>query len=160
MIEISANIDDLNPQIYDHVMERLFAAGARDVTLTPTVMKKGRPAITLGVIAEAARREEIAAVIFAETSSIGLRFHPVARLKMHRETREVETRWGKIRVKFSSANDNAPATISPEYDDCRAAAKRHGIALRDVIDTARDAARAMSSSHLSAPASSEDSSHG
>ncbi len=147
MIEISANIDDLNPQIYDHVMERLFAAGARDVTLTPTVMKKGRPAITLGVLAEAARREEIAAVIFAETSTIGLRFHPVSRLKMHRETREVATRWGKIRVKFSSANGHAPATISPEYDDCRAAANRHGAALRVVMDAARDAARATIEAH-------------
>ena len=55
MIEISANIDDLNPQIYDHVMDRLFDAGARDVTLTPTIMKKGRPAVTLSVIAEAAQ---------------------------------------------------------------------------------------------------------
>ncbi|MDO8434043.1 MAG: nickel pincer cofactor biosynthesis protein LarC [Candidatus Binatus sp.] len=147
MIEISANIDDLNPQIYDHLMERLFAAGARDVTLTPTVMKKGRPAITLGVIAEAARREELAAVIFAETSTIGLRYHPVARLKLFRETREVDTRWGKIRVKFSSANGHSPATISPEYDDCRAAANRHGAALRDVMDAARDAARATVAPH-------------
>ena len=60
MIEISANIDDLSPQIYDHVMSRLFEAGARDVTLTPTMMKKSRPAVTLGVIAEAANRDAIA----------------------------------------------------------------------------------------------------
>jgi len=148
MIELSANIDDLNPQIYHHVMERLFAAGARDVTLTPTIMKKGRPALTLGVLAEAARRAEIAAVIFAETSTIGLRFHPVARLKLHRESREVETRWGKIRVKFSGANGHAPTTISPEYDDCRRAAAEHGVALRDVIDEARDAARSIAASQV------------
>ena len=77
MIEIAANIDDLNPQIYDHVMERLFGAGARDVTLTPTIMKKGRPAVTLGVIAEAADRDKLARIIFDETSTIGLRFHSV-----------------------------------------------------------------------------------
>ncbi|HYA36570.1 MAG TPA: nickel pincer cofactor biosynthesis protein LarC, partial [Candidatus Binataceae bacterium] len=99
IIEIAANIDDLNPQIYDHVMQRLFAAGARDVSITPIIMKKGRPAVTLSVLAEPAKRDAIAHVIFAETSTIGLRFHRVSRLKLPREIREVETRWGKIRVK-------------------------------------------------------------
>lgn len=140
MIEISTNIDDLNPQIYDHVMERLFAAGARDVTLTPTMMKKGRPAVTLSVIAEASGRDSIAGIIFAETSSIGLRYHSVARLKLRREVREVDTRWGKIRVKVSGANGQAPITIAPEYDDCRRAANEHGVALRIVIDDAKNAA--------------------
>jgi|HubBroStandDraft_1064217.scaffolds.fasta_scaffold02845_4 uncharacterized protein (TIGR00299 family) protein len=140
MVEISANIDDLSPQIYDYVMQRLFDAGARDVTLTPTMMKKGRPAVTLGVIAEAASRDAIAEIIFAETSTIGLRFHAVARLKLHRELQEVETRWGKIRVKTSGANGVA-RTISPEYDDCRRVAAEHKVALRVVMEEARDAAR-------------------
>ena len=145
MIEISANIDDLSPQIYDHLMQRLFDAGARDVTLTPTMMKKSRPAVTLGVIAEAASRDALAEIIFAETSTIGLRFHPVGRLKLHREIREVETRWGKVRVKTSSANGGAPITISPEYDDCRRIAAEHKVPLRIVIEEARDAARALAS---------------
>jgi uncharacterized protein (TIGR00299 family) protein len=140
MIEISANIDDLSPQIYDHVMNRLFEAGARDVTLTPTMMKKGRPAVTLGVIAEATHRDTIAEIIFAETSTIGLRFHSVGRLKLHREIREVETRWGKVRVKVSSADGHAPATISPEYDDCRKIAAAHNVPLRVVMDEVRAAA--------------------
>jgi uncharacterized protein (TIGR00299 family) protein len=143
MIEIAANIDDLNPQIYDHVMEKLFAAGARDVTLTPTIMKKGRPAITLGVITEPAHRDAIAEIIFAETSSIGLRSHFVARIKLPRETREVETRWGKVRIKISGPHGQAPNTISPEYDDCRRIAAANGVALRVVIDEARSAARAQ-----------------
>jgi uncharacterized protein (TIGR00299 family) protein len=142
MMEISANIDDLSPQIYEHVMDRLFAAGARDVTITPTMMKKSRPAVTLGVIAEAARRDAIAEIIFAETSTIGLRFHPVERFKLHREVREVETRWGKVRVKTSGAHGREPATISPEYDDCRRIAAEHKVALRVVMEEARDAARA------------------
>jgi pyridinium-3,5-bisthiocarboxylic acid mononucleotide nickel chelatase len=144
MIEIAANIDDLNPQIYDHVMERLFAAGARDVTLTPTMMKKGRPAVTLGVIAEAASRDRLARIIFDETSTIGLRFHAVGRLKLPREIREVETRFGKIHVKISSTNQSAThdrATVSPEYEDCRRAASEHRVALRVVMEEARDAAR-------------------
>ena len=142
MIEISANIDDLSPQIYDHVMQRLFAAGARDVTITPTMMKKSRPAVTLGVIAEAARRDAIAEIIFAETSTIGLRFHAVERLKLHREIHEIETRWGKVRVKTSGAHGREPTTISPEYDDCRRIAAEHKVALRVVMEEARDAARA------------------
>jgi uncharacterized protein (TIGR00299 family) protein len=148
MIEIAANVDDLNPQIYDHVMNRLFEAGARDVTLTPTMMKKGRPAVTLGVIAEAARRDAIVEIIFTETSTIGLRFHPVERLKLHREIHEVETRWGKIRVKTSGANGGEPVTISPEYEDCRRIAAEHKVPLRVVIEEARDAARSAGSSFL------------
>ncbi|MHB8380762.1 MAG: nickel pincer cofactor biosynthesis protein LarC [Candidatus Binataceae bacterium] len=154
MIEIAANIDDLNPQIYDHVMERLFGAGARDVTLTPMIMKKGRPAITLGVLAEAADRDKLARIIFDETSTIGLRFHSVSRLKLPRENKDVETRFGKIRVKISGASPHpqphphayphahAQVTISPEYDDCRHAAINHGVALRVVMEAAREAARA------------------
>jgi pyridinium-3,5-bisthiocarboxylic acid mononucleotide nickel chelatase len=141
MVEICANIDDLSPQIYDHLMNRLFEAGARDVTLTPTMMKKSRPAVTLGVIAEAANRETIAEIIFAETSTIGLRFHAVARLKLHREIHEVDTRWGKVRVKISGAHGREAATISPEYDDCRRIAAEHQVALRVVMEEARDAAR-------------------
>ena len=141
MIEISANIDDLSPQIYDHLMQRLFEAGARDVTLTPTMMKKSRPAVTIGVIAEVANRDALAEIIFAETSTIGLRFHAVGRLKLHREIHEVATRWGKVRVKTSGANGGAPTTISPEYDDCRRIATEHKVPLRIVMEEARDAAR-------------------
>ncbi len=151
MIQIAANIDDLNPQIYDHVMQRLFGAGARDVTLTPTMMKKQRPGVTLGVIADPADREKLSRIIFEETSTIGLRFHPVARLKLHREIKQVETRFGKIRVKISGpraehgedrSRDHADrVTIAPEYDDCRDAAASHGVALREVMEEVLAAAR-------------------
>jgi hypothetical protein len=140
LLEIQANIDDLNPQIYDHVVERLFEAGARDVTLTPTIMKKGRPAITLSVLAEPSAREKIAAMLFAETSTIGLRYHPVARLKLSREIKEVETRWGRVRVKVSRAGGDA-VTLSPEYDDCKRIAREHQVALRLVLEQAQAAAR-------------------
>jgi pyridinium-3,5-bisthiocarboxylic acid mononucleotide nickel chelatase len=148
MIEIQANIDDLNPQVYDHVVERLFAAAARDVTLTPTMMKKGRPGIVLGVLAEAQHRDLLARIIFTETSTIGLRFHPVSRLKLPREIREIETSFGKIRVKVSrahrdhhEADGDRASQISPEYDDCRRAALEHGVPLRIVMEEAREAAR-------------------
>ncbi len=139
LIEVQANIDDLNPQIYDHVVERLFEAGARDVTLTPTIMKKGRPAITIAVLAEAAARERIAAVLFAETSTIGLRCHPVARLKLAREIIEVDTRWGRVRAKVSRGADTM--TVAPEYDDCKRLARESGAPLRTVLEEALAAAR-------------------
>ncbi len=140
LLEISANIDDLNPQIYGHLSDRLFAAGARDVTVTPTIMKKGRPAVTLAVLAEAAVRDQIAQIIFSETSTIGLRFHTVSRLKLERQTIEVETRFGIIRVKISGAAAS-PMTVAPEYDDCQRAALAHGAPLKLVMEEALAAAR-------------------
>lgn len=142
LIEIAANIDDLNPQIYDHVVERLFAAGARDVTITPTIMKKGRPAVTLAVLAEPAARDTLAAILFAETSTIGLRFHPVSRLKLARRMLEAATRFGVIRVKVSGDGGN-PQNLAPEYDDCRKAALAHAVPLKLVIEEAAAAGRRM-----------------
>lgn len=142
MIEISANIDDLNPQIYGHLGERILAAGARDVTLTPTIMKKGRPGVILSVLAEAAARDRLARMIFEETTTIGLRFHPVSRLKLDRRIEEVETRFGKIRVKVASAGGaGSPLNLSPEFDDCRKAAMDHGAPLKLVMEEALAAAR-------------------
>jgi uncharacterized protein (TIGR00299 family) protein len=142
MIEISANIDDLNPQIYGHLGERILAAGARDVTLTPTIMKKGRPGVILSVLAEASARDRLARMIFAETTTIGLRFHPVSRLKLDRRIEEVETRFGKIRVKAASAGGaGSPLNLSPEFDDCRKAAMDHGAPLKLVMEEALAVAR-------------------
>ena len=139
IVEIATNIDDLNPQMYDYVSERLFAAGAYDVVLTPTIMKKGRPAITLTVLAEAARRDAIADILFSETTTIGLRYHPVSRLKLEREIKQVQTRWGPIRVKVCRRG-NSVVNLSPEYEDCRRAAAEHGVALKAVMREAHDAA--------------------
>jgi uncharacterized protein (TIGR00299 family) protein len=146
MISIEANIDDLNSQIYGYLSERLMAAGARDVTITPTIMKKGRPGVIVGVITEAALKEKLAGILFMETSTIGLRFHPVSRMKLHREVREVTTRFGRVRVKISGTSDAAALTIAPEYEDCRRAAEIHQVALRVVIDEAIAAARGSRSS--------------
>jgi pyridinium-3,5-bisthiocarboxylic acid mononucleotide nickel chelatase len=140
MIEIAANIDDLNPQIYDHLSERLFTAGARDVSFTPILMKKGRPAIMLTVLAEPALRERIADTIFRETSTIGVRFNAVERLKLERKIIEVATRFGPIRIKVSGAGGGA-LTLAPEYDDCRKAALAADAPLKLVMEEAQAAAR-------------------
>jgi pyridinium-3,5-bisthiocarboxylic acid mononucleotide nickel chelatase len=141
LVAIEANLDDLNPQIYGYLTDRLLAAGARDVTLTPTIMKKGRPGVIVSVLAEAADQQALAAILFAETTTIGLRLHPVSRLKLQREIHEVTTRFGPIRVKVSGSADCAALTIAPEYEDCRRAAETHQVALRVVIEEAAAAAR-------------------
>jgi uncharacterized protein (TIGR00299 family) protein len=142
MVEIVANIDDLNPQIYEHVTERLFAEGARDVTITPTIMKKGRPGVTISVLAEVASRERLVGILFVETSTIGVRFHPVERLKLERKIIEVGTRFGVIRVKIAGEPSN-PATITPEYEDCRRAASTHDVPLKLVIEEAAACGRRL-----------------
>ena len=142
LLEIQTNIDDLNPQVYDHLTQRLLAAGARDVTLTPTVMKKGRPGVIVSVLGERAARERLAAILFEETTTIGLRFHEVERLKLRRELISVTTRWGAIAVKVARLADGPP-NLAPEYEDCRRAALQHGVALRRVMAEAVAAARAQ-----------------
>jgi uncharacterized protein (DUF111 family) len=105
-------------------------------------MKKGRPAIIVSVLAETALREAVAAVLFEETTTIGVRSHPVSRLKLQREIRQIATRWGDIRVKISRREGCAP-TVAPEYDDCRRAALDHRVALKIVMQDVLAAARAQ-----------------
>jgi pyridinium-3,5-bisthiocarboxylic acid mononucleotide nickel chelatase len=130
MLLMETNIDDMNPQLYDHVMEQLFNAGARDVFLSPIQMKKNRPAILLAVICEPAERDAIAEIILQETTTIGVRYHSVRRLILPRESRKIKTRFGAVTVKFVVQPDGNKRA-SPEYDDLKrlAAAKKLPIKL-------------------------------
>ena len=111
---IEANIDDSSPQVLGYAMERLLEAGALDVTLPPIEMKKSRPGTLLRVIARPEDRERLAQLIFPETSTLGLRMYAAERRVQARAWAEVETPYGKVRVKVSG--DGAYA---PEYEDCR-----------------------------------------
>ncbi len=128
---LEANIDDSNPQIYEYVMEKLLASGALDVWLTPIIMKKSRPAVVLSVLFQAPQQEELTKIIFAETSTIGVRIYPVRRTIADREIVSVNTLWGQIRVKVSRVEGRV-CNISPEYEDCRTAAEEHHIPLKFV----------------------------
>ena len=125
MLAIETNIDDMNPQFYDHVMERLFAAGARDVFLAPIQMKKNRPGTLLRVIAEPRDREKLARIIFRETSTIGIRYYPIGRIILKRESKKIKTRYGEVAIKIVEQPDGRKRTM-PEYDDIKrlAAAKK------------------------------------
>ena len=133
MFVIETNIDDMNPQHFDHVMERLFAAGARDVFLAPIQMKKNRPATLLTVICDLANRDRLAALILQETSTIGLRYYPVGRILLARTSKQVKTRYGEVTVKIVTQPDGSKRA-TPEYDDLKRIATAKRINLRTLHD--------------------------
>jgi uncharacterized protein (TIGR00299 family) protein len=135
---IETNIDDMNPQVYEHLVERLLQAGAHDAFLTPIIMKKGRPGVLLSVLTDEQRREALLDILFRETTSIGVRIQTVGRRKLTREVREVETAYGKVRVKVSMRGDEV-MTVTPEYEDCRKLASEKQVPLKQVMDEAKAA---------------------
>ena len=133
MLVIETNIDDMNPQYFDHVMERLFAAGARDVFLTPIQMKKNRLATLLTVICAPARRDPLVEIILQETTSIGVRYYPVQRLILKRESKKVKTRYGEVTVKIVEQPDGTKRA-TPEYDDLKRIAAAKNVTLKTIHD--------------------------
>jgi uncharacterized protein (TIGR00299 family) protein len=125
---IEANIDDLNPQVLAYAVERLLKAGALDVTLSPLVMKKGRPGNLLRVIARPEDRQRLSQIVFAETSTLGIRAYTAERSVQERVFTPVETRYGTVRMKVAGDGNYAP-----EYEDCRALAESAGVSLKEII---------------------------
>jgi uncharacterized protein (TIGR00299 family) protein len=124
---IEANIDDSSPQVVAWAAEKLLEAGALDVVVIPVQMKKGRPGVILQVIAAPGTREELAAIIFRETSTLGLRFHTAERRVQARAFTDVTTKYGMVRVKSGSDG------FAPEYEDARRIAVEAGVPLRTVL---------------------------
>ncbi len=122
VVTLECNIDDMNPEFYGAVMERLFRAGALDVFFTPIYMKKNRPAIMLSVIARRQDEPGLAQILLHETTTFGLRVQHASRHEAGRETRNVATPYGDIRVKIKIL-DGKICQAAPEYDDCRKAAE-------------------------------------
>ena len=133
MLVIETNIDDMNPQLYDHVMGCLFAAGARDVFLAPIQMKKNRPATLLSVIAKPQDREKLARIIFRETSTIGIRSHRVQRMILQRASKKVKTRFGQVTVKVVEQPDGSKRT-TPEYDELKRIARAKKLPIKLIYD--------------------------
>jgi hypothetical protein len=140
ILSLEANLDDLIPEHFDHLMERLFEVGALDVSIQHLQMKKNRPGFLLRVLARPSDRAALSGVLFAETPTLGVRGVECDRLVLDRETRRVETSFGRIAVKISHGGQGR-VDVSAEYDDCKRAARRSGVPLRDVIRAAEDAAR-------------------
>ncbi len=128
---VETHIDDMNPEILGHVLERLMEAGALDAAFSPLQMKKNRPAVKLTVIARPERRDELASLVLRETSAIGVRFYPVSRLKLSREKEERTTSLGPVTVKVIREGETV-VRVTPEYDACRQIAKKRGMPLLEV----------------------------
>ena len=129
---IETNIDDMNPQVFEFVMERLFDAGAVDVFLTQVIMKKSRPGTLLTVLCHAERKDALIDIILRETTTIGVRFYDAERVTMERKIKQVRTRYGMAGVKVSTSGRGLTKCI-PEYEDCRKLAQKTGMPLREII---------------------------
>ncbi|MDD5748112.1 MAG: nickel pincer cofactor biosynthesis protein LarC [Actinomycetota bacterium] len=133
---ISTNIDDMNPEFYDYVIERLLTAGAQDAWLVPIQMKKTRPGIVVSVLCSPADAAKIKGILLEETSTFGLRTATVMKKAIERDVLEVSTEWGKVRVKVGRESGNI-TNISPEFADCAKIAEARGIPIKNVFRKAQ-----------------------
>ncbi|MFQ5539785.1 MAG: LarC family nickel insertion protein, partial [Candidatus Binatia bacterium] len=133
MLVLETNIDDMNPEIYDYVLDRLFAAGARDVSLSPIQMKKNRPGTLLRIIGEPSTRDKLAEIVFKETSTIGIRYYPVSRMILKRVPLRLKTRFGPVRVKMIEEPGGDKRAV-PEYDEMRKLAEAKRVPIKWLYD--------------------------
>ncbi len=133
---VECNIDDMNPEIYEYMVEKLLAAGADDVFLTPIIMKKGRPATMISVLTRSQTMENITELLLTETTTLGLRKYPVEKTMLERVTVEVDTRFGKVPVKIALYRGRQ-IRMKPEYEVCRKLAEEHHVRISDIYDEVR-----------------------
>lgn len=142
VVVLEANVDDMNPQVYEFVAERLFEAGALDTWLTPVHMKKGRPAVVLAVLGWPQDEKSLASIVLEETTTLGVRIRETERLALPREIVTVSTPLGPVACKRASL-EGLPPRVQPEYEDCRRLARENGLPLLAVLEMARIAAAAL-----------------
>lgn len=132
---LEANLDDMNPQVFGYVMDRLLDAGALDVFETPVQMKKGRPGMLLTVLTRTEDAQKLAKIVFAETTTLGIRMREERREVLTRRAVTVKTPWGEIRMKVANLNGTV-MNFAPEYEDCRRIASEHAVPLKTVMQEA------------------------
>jgi uncharacterized protein (DUF111 family) len=135
VLQVETNLDDVNPQMYEYVMEQLFARGALDVTLAPVIMKRGRPGIVLTCLTIPAQVDRILDVLFEETTTLGVRIREVMRQILPRRFVSVKVRGGVVRMKIADVNETT-AKAAPEYLDCKRIAERTGRPVKRVLEDA------------------------
>jgi len=136
VVLIETNLDDMNPEFYDYIMERLFSVKALEVFLTPLQMKKNRPGYQLNILCNEEDLQRALEVIFTETSTLGVRIGEVKRIKLERKVYNIETKFGKIRVKVGQIEKEVK-NVAPEYEDCKKIAKECQIPLKMVYEEAK-----------------------
>jgi uncharacterized protein (TIGR00299 family) protein len=132
-LHLECNIDDMNPEFFEFICERLFKAGASDVFLSNIIMKKGRPGIVLNVICETESADSVKNIIFTETTSLGLRTFPFRKDTLVRKLESIQTVYGQVKIKRSFYKETE-VSCKPEYDDCRRIAAEKGIPLKEVYN--------------------------
>ncbi|KAB0667549.1 nickel pincer cofactor biosynthesis protein LarC [Oryzomonas japonica] len=133
VVVAETNIDDSTPEVLGYVMERLFEEGALDVFFTPVQMKKNRPATQLSFLCRPEELENLARLVLAETTAIGLRHYPAGRIVLERRVEELQTPLGPVRFKLVS-DGGLLLRAAPEYEDCRRIARERGIPCREVME--------------------------
>jgi uncharacterized protein (TIGR00299 family) protein len=128
---VETNIDDMNPQAYSYILEQLLASGAHDAYLVPIIMKKGRPGILLSVMVDRSKLDTIVSLIYAQTSTIGLRIQNIGRKKLPRRHAEIQTSFGIVKAKVVLRNGRE--VVTPEFEECRRIAEEKHIPLLDVM---------------------------
>ncbi|MDE0486846.1 MAG: nickel pincer cofactor biosynthesis protein LarC [Nitrospira sp.] len=140
VIQLETNIDDMNPQLYDAVMERLFEHGALDVCMTPTIMKRNRPGIILTVLAHPERAGRLTQLLFHETTTLGVRSQLMSRTTLPRSMQTIRLPQGRVRVK--TIRVGKAIKHRPEFQDCQAIANKTGVPVQEVIERVMQAIRA------------------
>ncbi|MCX5998651.1 MAG: LarC family nickel insertion protein, partial [Chloroflexi bacterium] len=135
IVVLESNIDDMNPQFYDHIMESLLSAGALDVFLTPVQMKKNRPGTMVSVVASADTVRHMLDILLGESTTLGVRVSETRRFSLSRSSHCVETKFGPIRVKVAYKG-GAVAKVMPEYEDCKKAAQDNHVPISLVYSEA------------------------
>ena len=136
VVVIETNIDDMNPQFYDYVMERLLAMEVLEVFITPILMKKNRPGHLLTIICSSEKLSSVTKFLLRETTTLGLRWHQEGRAKTDREILTQETKYGKIRFKLAKWEGKV-VNLSPEYEDCKRLALEKRVPLKEVFEEAK-----------------------
>lgn len=142
VVQIETNLDDMNPQVFEYLMQRLFERGALDVFLTPITMKKSRPATLLSLLCRPGEERALVELVLAETTTLGVRAQTMQRLILPREVRDIETSFGTVRVKVTLRNGRE-VSLQPEYEDCRRIAEERGLPLLSVMERVRAEATKM-----------------
>lgn len=140
-IVIETEIDDMNPELFPHVQQRLFEHGAKSVSAQNIVMKKGRPGLLVRVLGEPALVDKLCEILFRETTTLGAIYYPVQRKKLARKVIEAQTQYGKVRVKLGLLGSDI-INIAPEYEDCKKIADETGVALKEIYRAATESALA------------------
>ncbi|MEY4705907.1 MAG: hypothetical protein RL042_2112 [Nitrospirota bacterium] len=135
VLQVETNLDDVNPQIYEHVMEQVLSHGALDVTLTPVIMKRGRPGVVLTCLVAPAQLDQVLDIVFQETTALGVRVCEVRRQILPRRFLSVKVPGGIVRMKIADVNEST-TKAAPEYLDCKRIAERTGRSLRQVLEDA------------------------